>query len=140
MISKISEPISVYSNIAFLLPLYFSLVNKLYAPAFLITLVLVISIVYHTSKPPGSVWGEQYKTLSSLQRLFFWTDILAAIILVSFNFFIFWQKGFPQLLYLILLILFAFVFFSAPKKVSYDFSQGAWHVIAAVITMFVIFI
>ena len=137
---KVVEPVSVYSNIAFLLPLYFSFVNKFYALTILIGFVFVISILYHGSKPPGSVWGEQYKLLNSSQKLFFWSDIWAAIALVSLNFIIYWQKGFPNPLYLVLLILFAFLFFSAPKKVSYDFSQGVWHVMSAAITMFVILI
>jgi hypothetical protein len=136
---KIREPFSVYSNIIFLIPLYFSFYNELYIHAVLIFLVFISSIFFHTIKPIGAVWWNDTERLTTLQKIALWKDTIFASCLVIFNLFVFWQKSFPiEFYYAMAIFLFGLGFFFSVKKEHYDFSQGIWHILVGIATIFAI--
>jgi hypothetical protein len=94
---KTREPFSVWSNIVFLIPLYLALVSGFLLHGFLILLVFIFSTSFHATKMEGPLWWSRRVKLSGKQKVYFWADIISAVVLILYNLFIFWQKDFPNL-------------------------------------------
>jgi len=132
---KIKEPFSVYSNIVFLIPLFFAILKNSYTHGFIIFLVFIFSILFHATKRVDSIWWNNTGHLTRREKIFLWTDTISACSLVLFNLFIFWQRNFPtEFYYAISILIVALIFFFFPRK-NYDFSQGIWHILAGVMTL-----
>ena len=134
---KIKEPFSVFSNIAFLFPLYFSILEKSHLHTFLIAVVFLTSVFFHIIKPYGAVWWSDIKKLNKFQKITLWKDTIFAVALILFNLFIFWQKGFPTLFwYAVIFGLIAlYIFFFKTETEKYDFFHGIWHILSGIITL-----
>lgn len=133
---KLKEPFSVFSNIVFLVPLYFAFINEFLLHGFLILLVFVFSTSFHATKMEGPLWWSRRVKLLGKQKFYFWADIISAVMLITYNLFVFWQNNFPkEFFYSIPLVVVGFYFFFAPKTFKYDTTQGWWHTMAGVITI-----
>jgi hypothetical protein len=136
---KTREPFSVWSNIVFLIPLYLALVSGFLLHGFLILLVFIFSTSFHATKMEGPLWWSRRVKLSGKQKVYFWADIISAVVLILYNLFIFWQKDFPkEFFYCIPFVIIGFYFFFAPRTFKYDTTQGLWHIMAGIITILVV--
>lgn len=136
---KIKEPFSVWSNLVFLVPLYLAFISGHILHGFLILLVFIFSTSFHTTKMEGPLWWSVKVKLSAKEKIYFWADIISAVILVVYNIFIFWQNNFPkEFFYSIPLVIIGSYFFFAPKAFKYDTTQGLWHIMAGIITILVV--
>lgn len=138
---KIKEPFALGTNIFYLIPLILAFVVGNTMLGFLILLVFIFSSLFHDFKPKGRIWWNHTEGLKLYQIVLLWVDTIFALALVAFNFFIFWQKGFPSMFWhaIILAVIALYIFFFKTKRKEYDFYHGVWHIFAATITLLVIF-
>ncbi|MBP6866474.1 MAG: hypothetical protein KBC12_02955 [Candidatus Pacebacteria bacterium] len=137
---KIREPFVVFTNLVFIIPLYFGLAQQAYLYAGVIFIVFVFSSIFHITKPPGTVWPSEVYKLNKRQKFFLRVDEVLAYCLVLFNLYVFWTKGFP--LYFWYAVATAFVgliFLYFPKQQNkYEFFHGTWHLLSGLFTLFAV--
>ncbi|MDQ3076078.1 MAG: hypothetical protein M3Q34_03035 [bacterium] len=133
---RIKEPFSVFSNLVFLVPLYFAILEESYVHAEIIALVFIFSSVFHIAKPPRIIWWYDTKGVSQNIKILLWVDTFMAVSLIYYNFYKFWQTGFPLEFWCAVFVsIFAFYFFFFPLKKNSDLSEGIWHLLGGIITL-----
>jgi len=137
---KIREPFVVFTNLVFIIPLYFALVQQAYFYAGTIFVVFLFSSIFHITKPPGTVWPSEVYKLNKTQKLFLRVDEVLAYCLIFFNMYIFWLSNFPLYFWYAAGIGFiGLVFLYFPKQQNkYEFFHGTWHLLSGLVTLFAV--
>ena len=115
---KIKESRAVFSNIVFLIPLYYAILANTFIHALVIFLVFIFSVLFHYSKPSGPEWWDKTTKLKLYQVVLLWLDTIVANVLIITNLYIFWQKGFPtEFSYAVIFALIGlYIYFFVTKK------------------------
>ncbi len=134
---KIKENYSFFSNIIFLLPLFFSIKRGYVGFSFVIFGVFILSSLFHYYKPKGPIWFDKIRRLKLFQLEFFWADIFVANILIVYNFFVFAEKGFSNEFWysMILAVVALYFYFFMTTRREYDICHAIWHIFAGIITL-----
>lgn len=109
------------SNLAFLIPLYLAFIKHDVAYIFILAFLITSSFLYHRS----------------IEIKYFYFDLTAALLLISYNFYQFYGYGFLNTRFLatLVFIFVSFYYYFKSYKQNFDLNHSLWHLVSVIITI-----
>lgn len=119
---KLINQFKVWSNIFFLLPLFFAIQNRIFWYSTVIGVMILVSLFYHLSN----------------EKKYFYRDCLVSTILMTSNFIllIFGKWLLPFSMITIFFAIIAIYFYTIQFKKNYNLNHGLWHFFSAIVCCF----
>jgi len=112
----------IWSNVFFILPLFFSLYIKMWIPFILILGVTISSFLYHIAEEKKFIFADS---------IFAWLLIISNLWVCYLGFF-----KFPYFFIALLFVFCALYFYFTDNKYNRNFNHGMWHIFSSLITIF----
>lgn len=141
---KMSEPLSMVSNIIFLLPIFYAYSMGQVFISIMTSVVMICSALYHYAKPAGHktfefFWERNYRSRKNYPSKLFWLDIVSGYTLAAYiGYLLCKQQSEVQFVVVGVLFVCALLFLSKRVVQNHDLSHALWHVVCAVLLCVVI--